>query len=177
MVSLLFLFYLFVFLFAIIGAMRGWAKEMLVSFAVILALFILTVLEVFVPFIRETVTGASRFWLRLLILAALVFFGYQGPNLPRLAGSGRFARERLQDTLLGLFLGALNGYLIFGSIWYFMHASGYPFASITAPDFTTAAGQDALQVINLLPPEWLGVAPAIYFAVALSFVFVLVVFI
>ena len=37
MVSLTFMFWLFVLLFAIIGATRGWAKEILVTFAVILA--------------------------------------------------------------------------------------------------------------------------------------------
>jgi hypothetical protein len=175
MVTLTFLFIMYLVLFAIIGAMRGWAKELLVAFAVILAIFILTVLERFIPFIRG-LEGESRFWLRFIIMIALVFFGYQGPNIPRLAASNRFARERLQDTLLGIFLGAINGYLIFGSIWYFMHQAGYPFELITAPDPNTAQGQTALQIISYLPPQWLG-SPAIYFAVALAFVFVLVVFI
>ena len=49
MVSLNFFFFCFLILFAIIGAMRGWAKEMLVTFSAILALFIITVLEAYVP--------------------------------------------------------------------------------------------------------------------------------
>jgi|GEM_PF-6848346 len=39
MVSIFFFFWLLVVLFGVIGAMRGWAKEILVSFSVILALF------------------------------------------------------------------------------------------------------------------------------------------
>jgi hypothetical protein len=178
MVSLLYIFWMFVILFAIIGAMRGWAKEMMVSFAVVLAIFVMTVLERYIPFVRDSVTGASRFWLRTIILLGLVFFGYQTPNIPRLAASNRFARDRLQDILLGIFLGAVNGYLVFGSLWFFLNDAAYPFPSvITAPDPATAIGQAALQVVKGLPPQWLGGTPAIYFAVGLCFVFVLVVFI
>ena len=38
MMSIVILFWMFVILFAIVGWMRGWAKELLVSFSVILAL-------------------------------------------------------------------------------------------------------------------------------------------
>ena len=38
MVTLNFLFWMFVILFGVIGAMRGWAKELLVTFSAILAL-------------------------------------------------------------------------------------------------------------------------------------------
>ncbi len=54
MISLDVIFWMYVCLFALIGAMRGWARELLVSFSVILALFVLSVLERFVPFIRDT---------------------------------------------------------------------------------------------------------------------------
>ena len=176
MVSLVFLFWMLVALFGVIGAMRGWAKELLVTFGVILALFIATVIEKFIPFVSSTIQGTSLFWLRVMIVMALVFFGYQGPNIPKLAGGGRFARERLQDSLLGLFLGAINGYLIFGTLWFFINEAKYPFPVITAPVPGTTMGDAAARLIAVLPPHWLG-APAVYFAVALAFVFVLVVFI
>ena len=38
MMSIVYVFWMYVILFAVIGAMRGWAKELLVSFSVILAL-------------------------------------------------------------------------------------------------------------------------------------------
>lgn len=178
MVSLVVVFWIYVILFAIIGAMRGWARELLVSFAVILGLFMLTVLERFVPFVSanlETVP-AIQFWLRTGVVVALVFFGYQTPNIPRLASQNRFARDRLQDILLGVFLGALNGYLIIGSIWYFMHTANYPFPDlISAPGGTVA--EVTTRMMALMPPDLLGGSSAIYFAVALAFAFVLVVFI
>ncbi len=104
------------------------------------------------------------------------FFGYQTPNIPRIAASGRFARERLQDILLGFFLGTVNGFMIWGTIWYFLNAANYPFAIIIPPDAATPMGQAAERLMAFMPPQWLG-APVIYFAVAIAFVFVMVVFI
>ncbi len=176
MVSLIFLFWMYVVLFAIIGGIRGWAKEILVTFSVVLAIFIISVLERFVPFIRDSIQGTSRFWVRGTILLALVFFGYQGPNIRVLAATNRFVRERLQDILLGIFLGALNGFFIFGSLWFFLNDAQYPFGLITPPDPNTPLGEAALGMVKYLPPNWLG-SPAIYFAVALAFVVVLVVFV
>jgi uncharacterized membrane protein required for colicin V production len=170
-VTLQFIFWMLVIIFAIIGAMRGWAKELLVTFSVILALFILNVLGRYVGPVREifapTASSAAAFWIRSTILIILVFFGYQTPNFPRIAGP-RFARERLSDVLLGLVIGALNGYLIWGTLWYFMDAANYPF-----PKYVTPPPGD-LAILGYLPPHWLGI-PQIYFAMAVAFIFVLVV--
>jgi hypothetical protein len=178
MVYLNFIFYCFVILFAVIGAMRGWAKEMMVTASAVLGLFIITVLETYVKGISQTFAtpgSTGQFWMRLAIIAILAFFGYQTPNLPRVGGD-RFVRERLQDSLLGIFLGALNGYLIVGSIWFFLSEANYKALSyIVPPDPGTAAGQAAIKLLAFMAPAWLGV-PVIYFAVALSFIFVVVVF-
>lgn len=176
MISLSVLFWMFIVLFALIGAMRGWAKEILVTSGVILAVFVVTILETFIPFISDSLTEESRFWVRMAVLAVLTFFGYQGPNIPRLIESGKFVRDRFQDVLLGIFLGAVNGYMIFGSAWYYLAEADYPFSWITAPSDVTEAGVQALRLIEILPPQWL-VTPLIYIAVAIAFVFVLVVFI
>jgi hypothetical protein len=178
MVSLVVIFWMYVVLFAIIGAMRGWARELLVSFAVILGIFVIAVLQRFVPFISNTLDKVPtlNFWIRAILMVALVFFGYQTPNIPRLASQNRFARDRLQDILLGVFLGALNGYLIAGSIWFFMDSAGYPFPNlISAPSGDVATV--SARMMAMMPPQLLGGSSAIYFAVALAFAFVLVVFI
>jgi len=176
MISLSVLFWMYVVLFALIGAMRGWAKEILVTAGVIVSLFLINILETFVPIVRDSITPASSFWLRIGVLAVMSFFGYQGPNLPRMVESGKFIRDRFQDVLLGIFLGAINGYAIFGTAWYYMMEAGYPFDWISAPDPLTEAGQKAMEIIAILPPQWL-VPPLIYIAVAVAFVFILVVFI
>ncbi len=180
MVSLVVVFWMYVILFATIGAMRGWARELLVAFSVILALFIISVLENLVPLVRTIVTSNAliQFWVRTIVVVALVFFGYQTPNIPRLASQNRFARDRLQDILLGVFLGALNGYLIVGTIWFYLAAAGYPFPTIIeAPQQGTQLYDVTTRMLAIMPPKLLGSSSAIYFAVALAFAFVLVVFV
>ncbi len=178
MVYINFIFYCFVVLFAIIGAMRGWAKEMLVTASAVLALFVITVLETYVKGIEATFAtpgSTGQFWMRVAIIVILAFFGYQTPNFPKIGGE-RFVRERLQDSLLGIVLGAVNGYLIVGSIWYFLSEANYnALGYIVPPDPNTAAGQAAIKLLAFMAPAWMGV-PFVYFAVALSFVFVVVVF-
>lgn len=176
MVTLNFFFFFLIILFGVIGAMRGWAKELLVTFSVILAVFIINVLERYIPAVYQTITtaSASQFWLRAMIVMLLVFFGYQTPNIQRLAGN-KFVREKFQDSLLGFFLGAFNGYLIAGTLWFFMDQANYPFPYIMAPDPNTPHGEAALRILEWLPPRWLG-PPIIYFAIAIAFLFVIIVF-
>jgi uncharacterized membrane protein required for colicin V production len=177
MVSLSFVFWMYVVLFAIIGGMRGWAKELLVVFSVVLALTLSTLLEHYVPFVRDVLKVENPplyFWLRAIILGLLVFFGYQTPNIARFAP--KMTRDKIQDILLGVVLGAVNGYLIAGTIWFYVHDAGYPFTLITPPDINTPLGKAALAMLQYMPPRILGI-PAIYFAVVLAFIFVLVVFI
>ena len=50
MISLTVVFYIFIVLFAIIGGLRGWAKEMLVSFSLVLALFMVFIFFLFLLF-------------------------------------------------------------------------------------------------------------------------------
>ncbi|MGC9346536.1 MAG: CvpA family protein, partial [Anaerolineae bacterium] len=99
-----------VILFAIIGALRGWAKELLVSFSVILARFIEYVALVYVPVLSTSLRSLQEtdpqtwFYVRLMIFAILVSFGYATTVISSRLGS-RARKEKLQDTLLGLFLG------------------------------------------------------------------------
>jgi hypothetical protein len=174
MMTLTAVFWMYVILFGIIGGFRGWAKELLVLFSVLLAIAIDTVLLTYVESVRVIMTsrpGITQFGIRAALLLTLVFFGYQTPNLPAFAG-GRFAREKLQDFLLGVVLGVVNGYFIAGSLWYYMHQANYPLPYVQAlPDPTTTA-----DYMRYMPPVLLGI-PNIYFAIIAAFVFVIIVFI
>jgi len=117
MVSLMVVFYMFVILFSVIGAMRGWAQELLVSFSMILAFFLIIVLETVIlnRFAAGVIVDGSiqQFWLRIVIVIVLTFFGYQTPKITRFAAAVK--KDRISDTLLGFFLGAINGYLVAGN--------------------------------------------------------------
>ncbi len=179
MIGLDTLFWVFMAIFAIIGALRGWAKEILVTFSAILGLFIINALETYIPTVKDVLVvenGSRIFWLRIGIISLLVFFGYQTPNFPRLSGNPKFMRAGFQDWLLGFFLGAINSYFLWGSLWYYLDAANYKFMSIIPPVEGTSTYEAAKQIIPLLAPNWIG-TPVIYFAVAIAFAFLLVVFI
>ena len=187
MISLIFAFWVFVIFFAIIGAMRGWAKELLVTFSTILAIFIVIIMERFVPFVTnfaETATPAvgapMDFWIRSLLMIVFTFFGYQTPRFPRIQAA-KLAKERVQDIVLGALVGAVNGYMIIGSLWFFLHQIQYKLndtvaVHIIAPDKATELGARAIELIDALPPALL-VVPWIYFVIALAFAFVVIVFV
>jgi uncharacterized membrane protein required for colicin V production len=173
--SILYVLWMYVILFAVIGMLRGWAKELLVSFSVILALALNLLLKQYVPIVSDLPDDSvSLFWIRSLILGALVFFGYQTVAMvPHLASKA--TRERLQDALFGAILGAINGYLIAGTILFYIDQAKYPFSNIiSAPPANIA---DTInQMMAYMPPHILGV-PGIYFAVILAFIFVIIVYI
>ncbi len=176
MISINFVFWLFVLLFGIIGMMRGWAKELLVTFSVILALAFNSLLMRYVPMFKALPpTELPLFWIRLTLVISLVFFGYQTVGLSHFAA--KVIREKLQDSLLGFVLGAINGTLIVGTIWYYLIEANYPFPDyITPPVPGTPMGDAAAQMLPWLAPRLMG-EPTIYFAVMICFIFVLVVFI
>ena len=200
MISILFAFWMFIILFGLIGAMRGWAKELLVIFSIILGLFLIYVLETFtlfvVPFDEilsqvenlspnaafETLPGPIReelkvqFWSRAAIIGILAFFGYQTPRLAALREKAR--REKIQDVLLGAVLGLGSGFFIVGTLWWYMAAAHYPFTpEILPPQPGTPMGDAALNALKYFPPVFASNQIGLFFAVVVAFMFVLVVFI
>jgi hypothetical protein len=177
MMSLVYVFWMYVLVFGIIGMLRGWAKELIVSFSVILALALSHLLRRYIPIVAALPDDSSSlFWIEGLVLGGLVFFGYQTVALvPHL--QSKATRERLQDALFGAVLGAINGYLIAGTLLFYVVQTKYQIAPavVTAPtDPGTAAAMQTL--LTFMPPHLLG-EPGIYFAVILAFVFVIVVYV
>ncbi|MGC1375465.1 MAG: CvpA family protein [Anaerolineales bacterium] len=176
MISLIVVFWMFVVLFGVIGAFRGWAKELLVVFSVVLALLLNFLLKKYVPIISQLPDKEpALFWIRALILVVLVFFGYQTVGMQHFAGKA--AREKLQDSLLGFVFGAANGYLVVGTLWFYLDQAIYLSSSyITSPVAGDPMGDAAINLLLAMPPRLMG-EPVIYFVVALAFVFVIVVFV
>jgi len=114
-------------LFAVIGSLRGWAKEVIVVFSVILALFIEHVLLTFLPPVKALFTNMapqSQFYTRAVLFLIIAVFGYASPSIAARFGA-KVARERLQDLLLGFFIGLINGFLIVGTLLSFLNAAHY----------------------------------------------------
>jgi uncharacterized membrane protein required for colicin V production len=175
MMSILYVFWMYVILFSVIGAMRGWVKELMVVFSVVLALTTNHVLRKYIPLVEALdADSSSLFWIRSLVLVTLVYFGYQTVvSIARLAA--RATRERLQDTLFGVFVGAINGYLIAGTLLFYLNEAKYPYPEIISPP-TGNILDSVTNMMAWMPPRLLG-EPGIYFAVLVCFIFVIVVFI
>lgn len=176
MVSLTVLFGLLVILFGVIGAMRGWAKELLVTSAVVLGLFLNAILENYIQGYRtglEAQPQMTAFLVRSGVLAMLAFFGYQTPKIQAL--QPKLVRERFEEVLLGLVMGLLNGYLLIGSIWAYLHSAGYDITDlVVAPQGELA--EQINELISYMAPDLLPI-PHIFFAVGVVFVFIIVVFV
>ena len=175
MVELYVVFWMFVFVFAFIGFVRGWAREVLISASVVFALFVIFVLEQYVPLIGgyfesktipdSNVIPIEQFWFRILVLGLMLFLGYEGPSLPRISGS-RFQRDNWRDSLLGLVMGALNGYLIVGTLWAFLDEASYPFGWVSAPPTT-------VDILTKMPPDLLMQIPHIFIAMIVVFLLII----
>jgi hypothetical protein len=176
MINIIYVFWMYVILFALIGFLRGWAKELLVGFAVVVAVALNFLLHQFAPMVNKLPENdLTLFWVRIIVLATLVYFGYQTViSVARLQAGGR--RERLQDSLFGLFLGAVNGYLVVGSFWFYLDAAEYPGKFIQYPTNVDAINTVVENMINYMPPHLLG-SPGIYFAVIVVLIFILVVYV
>ncbi len=150
MLSISLVFWIFIIMFALIGAMRGWAKELRVTFSMILVLFIIQLIAQYVPWASSSdPNGTKPFYLWLTLLVVFALAGYHIPTGSKMAPS----RSQLQNRLLGCIIGACNGYLLIGTIWFYLDTAGYPFASTSAP-------ADRF-IIAWLPPAWLNVPIAL----------------
>lgn len=129
MLALTVAFWIMVFIFAMIGMLRGWAKEVVAMSAIILALFTInqfgsaffTFLGWDNTFIPPPEIRRYEFYIMSGFLLLIAFFGFQGPALARTRVGDRLTRrDNLQDKLLGFLVGGTNGWLVVGSIWAFL---------------------------------------------------------
>jgi len=142
-----------VFAFAVIGYMRGWTKELIATAGIVLALFTLKQFEALVIDPLTDGRQEPKFYLQATILLLLAFFAYQTPP-ERLARGGaiRNPRESLQDGILGALVGAFNGYLLIGSLWWYMDNLEYPLSPFITP---VAPGSASANLVDALPLSWM----------------------
>jgi hypothetical protein len=161
--------------FGIIGFLRGWNKELISTAGIILGLFALFQFDnVIRGVILRSVALDQVFIIQSAIFIVIVFFAYQQRAL---GGDSPGGRDNLQESVLGGIIGCVNGYLIWGTIWYFMDINAYPLApSVVAP----APGSPSDQAREILPLVILGggvngSGDLLAVAVIVLFLFVLIV--
>lgn len=186
MIELAAVFWIFVLLTGVIGLTRGWVREIQVTAAAILAMFIIEQISPWVSTVLTERTPAELIasdpfgTLRRLVVfqtaitLILVFFGYQGPMMVQFATRGRIKsnkpRETIQEGILGLMLGMLNGYLIVGSLWWYVHLAHYPFDWLFSPENfpeTISASMIAALPLRFLASPWLEILVVIFFVLVI----------
>jgi hypothetical protein len=161
--------------FAVIGFLRGWNRELIATSGIILALFALFQFDSLLRGVLLRGVALNQvFLVQATLFVLVVFFAYQTRALGRATRDGR---SSLQEGILGALVGFLNGYLIWGTIWYFMDINSYPLApAVVAP----APNSLSAQTLQWLPLVLLGggvdgTGDLLAVAVIVLFLFVLIV--
>jgi uncharacterized membrane protein required for colicin V production len=123
-------------LFAVIGSSRGWAREVVATAGIILALFTIKMVGyqalslvgaapppdtplTAIP--QDQLADLQRFQIFALsgFILVLAAFSYQGPTMASAVAGRLRLREGFQERILGFLAGGVNGYLLVGSLMSF----------------------------------------------------------
>jgi len=145
MISLQYIFLFMIVFFALIGYLRGWQREVIALSGLIASIAALIQFGETLIRLVTALTGATQainnpnalrqqeIWIQVIFHVTIAFFSYQVvARLAEQATSGRLGerlRGDLEKRILGMFIGAINGYLLIGSLWGFVEyqitANGY----------------------------------------------------
>ncbi len=155
-------FSVLVFIFALIGLARGFLRELGVTLFIMFLVYFLSRFEPLLDtglaramamserFVAVSSEDTVKAWIYVLIIIAATFVSYEGETL---AYGGQPLRGA-QAVVMGLLTGALNGYLIIGSIWFYLDKYDYPIRFLGfRTDELSAVAQG---MIRFLPIPFLG---------------------
>jgi lysylphosphatidylglycerol synthetase-like protein (DUF2156 family) len=159
--------FIVVLIFALVGIVRGYLKELGVTTVMVVVLFAIITFEgrlvpVVIRLVQaagevEVVVWQTALWAIGLVFAA--FISYQGETL---AFEGKQPKSGMLAMFLNASSGLVNGYLIAGGIWYYVDRLGYPFLGLKPEHLTPFARQ-----LLLLMPQTLLAPYLLYIAVFL----------
>lgn len=123
--------------FAILGLQRGWAREIISTTGIMMAIYLLFQIDTILRTISVSLSASSTqlLFFQLFILGVISFIAYWFKPSPRVTSSW-------QSSLLGGLIGFVNGYLIGGTVWYLMDINEYPLAPyVLAPGPNSVSAQ------------------------------------
>jgi len=151
-----------VFIFGLIGLVRGFLKELGVTTVMLFVLFFLNLSEqrlgggltklagMLGKVAGTTDSNLVQTWFFIIVIVGAAFISYQGETL----AYGGKAPPGVYGAILGWLTGLLNGYLIAGSIWYYMDKLNYPikWLGFTKDQLSSLAKT----LVGFLPTAFLG---------------------
>lgn len=168
-------------IFAYIGYERGVSKEIISTAGIILGIF---AFYEFDNLLRNTLLAGfapeQKFFIQCFLFGLLIYASYHTRAI--IGGRGRGGRSPVQGKVIGMLFGLVNGYLIAGTIWYFLELNrigglGAPYPLdpyVTVPQVGSISAQwlSYLPLVILAPN---GTDELLVLAVIVLFVIVLVV--
>jgi hypothetical protein len=140
--------------FGILGFLRGWQREFMVTGGVLLLGFAIFQFDSLIRTIFFGINHDTLFSFQVVALILTVFYTYQMKGIiPGARGASRRDTRDSRDNMIGALVGALNGYLIGGTLWYLLDINQYPLEQFfTAP----AASSPSAQALGWMPMMILG---------------------
>lgn len=146
MISLVSLMWATALFFAMTGAIRGWRRELIGGAGILLGFFTLFQFD---SLLRGSLylllTDEQTFLLQaaaFLAIAALVFRSQLARQTQNTGG--------IRQSLIGAAVGFFNGYLVAGSIWYFLDINRYPFAQLVSAPADGSVGFAGVSAMPIL---------------------------
>jgi uncharacterized membrane protein required for colicin V production len=141
MIELISVMWTVAFFFGFLGFLRGWNRSLTGTAGILLAAFGIFQFD---ALLRSSVylllTPATVFLAQSAVFIVVVVLSYQAE-----LEDDEFT---FQDRLIGVLVGFVNGYLVGGTIWYFLDINRYPFSQfVTAP----AANSPSADGIGWMP--------------------------
>ncbi len=134
-------FVFYIIIFGFIGTTRGWVREVIVTFAMMFALFIYSLPQfqnIMNPLINQQDPVWRMFW-RAFPFVVITFFGYLSPAVAR-SRFDKGASNRFEYSLLSFMIGVFNGYVFFSALAYWALNAGLLDGGQYANLFTPPAG-------------------------------------
>lgn len=138
---------------SVFGFLRGWRREVPVIAAALMGIFIILQIDVMlraIPFIASTGREVS-FSIQVLLFSLMIYFGYTRRQAP-VDNQGRRLHIKFNSSAswLGALFGAINGWLVAGTIWYLMDINEYPLSPFIIAPAVNSPSADALGTLPVL---------------------------
>ncbi len=115
-------FIVFVIMFGAIGAIRGWVREVLVTFSMIFALFVVNQFGKELGTLAGTAGPEWKWFWKAFPFVLISFFGYLGGVVTKAKGGD--GKRDVAQSMLSIVIGLFNGFILFSTLAYFAYQAG-----------------------------------------------------
>ncbi len=147
MVQLYSLMWILAVFFAVLGFMRGWHRDIIATAGILVGMFVLFQFDFLIRgILLRAFPRNQAFFLQTAIFLVIVFYAYQNRSIEIDVRN----RNNVQSNFIGAIIGFINGYLIGGTLWYFLDINEYPLDPYIVAPSATSPSANSLGSIPLI---------------------------